>query len=80
MEKVNLTEKFLQLTEHYSPKIAGELNGKSILPEPDHEFHESPPCAYPLAGNLGACIVLGRQSKTPVELYSMAMGGIVAKS
>jgi len=30
MDKVNLTEKFSQLTEHYSPKIAGELNGQMV--------------------------------------------------
>ena len=30
MEKVNLTEKFSQFTEHYSPKIAGELNGQMV--------------------------------------------------
>ena len=30
MEKVNLTEKFSQLSEHYSPKIAGELNGQMV--------------------------------------------------
>jgi mannose-6-phosphate isomerase-like protein (cupin superfamily) len=30
MEKVNLTEKFSQVTEHYSPKIAGELNGQMV--------------------------------------------------
>ncbi len=30
MEKVNLTEKFSQFSEHYSPKIAGELNGQMV--------------------------------------------------
>ena len=30
MEKVNLTEKFSQFNEHYSPKIAGELNGQMV--------------------------------------------------
>ena len=30
MEKVNLTEKFSQFSEHYSPKIAGELNGQML--------------------------------------------------
>ena len=30
MEKVNLAEKFSQFTEHYSPKIAGELNGQMV--------------------------------------------------
>ena len=30
MDKVNLTEKFSQFTEHYSPKIAGELNGQMV--------------------------------------------------
>ena len=30
MEKVNLREKFDSFTEHWSPKIAGELNGQQI--------------------------------------------------
>ena len=30
MDKVNLTEKFSQFTEYYSPKIAGELNGQMV--------------------------------------------------
>ena len=30
MEKVNLREKFGSFTEHWSPKIAGELNGQQI--------------------------------------------------
>src|SRR5215207_23925 len=30
MEKVNLTKKFSQFSEHYSPKIAGELNGQMV--------------------------------------------------
>ena len=30
MDKVNLTEKFSQFTEHYSPKIAGELNCQMV--------------------------------------------------
>jgi len=30
MEKVNLAEKFSQFNEHYSPKIAGELNGQMV--------------------------------------------------
>src|SRR5207342_2849271 len=30
MEKVNLTEKFSQFSEHYSPKVAGELNGQMV--------------------------------------------------
>ena len=30
MEKVNLTEKFSQFSELYSPKIAGELNGQMV--------------------------------------------------
>src|SRR6188768_618280 len=30
MEKVNLAEKFSQFSEHYSPKIAGELNGQYV--------------------------------------------------
>jgi mannose-6-phosphate isomerase-like protein (cupin superfamily) len=30
MNKVNLAEKFSGFTEHYSPKIAGELNGQHV--------------------------------------------------
>lgn len=30
MEKVNLAEKFSLFSEHWSPKIAGELNGQQI--------------------------------------------------
>lgn len=30
MDKVNLTEKFSQFTENYSPKIVGELNGQMV--------------------------------------------------
>jgi len=30
MEKVNLAEKFSQFTEHYDPRIAGELNGQMV--------------------------------------------------
>ena len=30
MEKVNLTEKFGQFTEYWSPKIAGSLNGQQV--------------------------------------------------
>src|SRR5688572_7624687 len=30
MDKVNLAEKFNLFTEHYSPKIAGELNGQLV--------------------------------------------------
>jgi mannose-6-phosphate isomerase-like protein (cupin superfamily) len=30
MDKVNLTEKFSQFNEYYSPKIAGELNGQMV--------------------------------------------------
>lgn len=30
MDKVNLAEKFNLFTEHYSPKIAGELNGQMV--------------------------------------------------
>lgn len=30
MQKVNLTEKFALFTEHWSPKIAGELNGQQV--------------------------------------------------
>ena len=30
MEKVNLHEKFELFTEHWSPKVAGELNGQQV--------------------------------------------------
>jgi mannose-6-phosphate isomerase-like protein (cupin superfamily) len=30
MEKVNLSEKFNLFTEHWSPQIAGELNGQQV--------------------------------------------------
>jgi mannose-6-phosphate isomerase-like protein (cupin superfamily) len=30
MEKINLAEKFSQFSEHYNPKIAGELNGQMV--------------------------------------------------
>lgn len=30
MNKVNLAEKFSTFTEHWSPKIAGELNGQHV--------------------------------------------------
>lgn len=30
MNKVNLLEKFAQFSEHWSPKIAGELNGQQV--------------------------------------------------
>lgn len=30
MEKVNLLEKFQLFTEHWSPKIVGELNGQQV--------------------------------------------------
>ena len=30
MEKVNLTEKFAQFSEHWRPKVVGELNGQEI--------------------------------------------------
>ena len=30
MEKVNLTEKFASFTEHWRPKIVGELNGQEV--------------------------------------------------
>jgi mannose-6-phosphate isomerase-like protein (cupin superfamily) len=30
MEKINLAEKLGQITEHYSPHIAGELNGQLV--------------------------------------------------
>ncbi|MDX2029247.1 MAG: cupin domain-containing protein [Blastocatellia bacterium] len=30
MEKVNLREKLSRFTEHWSPKIAGELNGQHV--------------------------------------------------
>ena len=30
MEKVNIAEKFAAITEHWSPKIVGELNGQHV--------------------------------------------------
>jgi mannose-6-phosphate isomerase-like protein (cupin superfamily) len=30
MQKVNLAEKFSQFSEHWSPKIVGELNGQMV--------------------------------------------------
>lgn len=30
MEKVNLAEKFARFTDHWSPKIVGELNGQQV--------------------------------------------------
>ena len=30
MEKVNLAEKLAQISEHYNPHIAGELNGQMV--------------------------------------------------
>lgn len=30
MEKVNLSEKFSLFTEHWNPKVAGELNGQLV--------------------------------------------------
>ena len=30
MEKINLLEKFSRFTDHWSPKIAGELNGQHV--------------------------------------------------
>ena len=30
MEKVNLTEKFAMFSEHWQPKIVGELNGQQV--------------------------------------------------
>lgn len=30
MEKVSLSEKFAEFTEHWSPKIVGELNGQLV--------------------------------------------------
>src|SRR6185436_20378293 len=30
MEKVNLAEKFSAITDHYNPRIAGELNGQLV--------------------------------------------------
>jgi mannose-6-phosphate isomerase-like protein (cupin superfamily) len=30
MEKVNLAEKFAQFSEHWQPKIVGELNGQHV--------------------------------------------------
>lgn len=30
MEKVSLAEKFAQITEHWRPKVVGELNGQEV--------------------------------------------------
>src|ERR1700682_6546269 len=30
MEKVNLAEKFSQFSDHFNPRIAGELNGQQV--------------------------------------------------
>ena len=30
MQKINLTEKFARLTEHWRPKVIGELNGQEV--------------------------------------------------
>ncbi|GAB3535078.1 cupin domain-containing protein [Pontibacter brevis] len=30
LEKVNLTEKFSQINDHWNPRIAGELNGQQV--------------------------------------------------
>ncbi|WP_276483243.1 cupin domain-containing protein [Paraflavitalea pollutisoli] len=30
MEKINLADKFASFTEHWNPKIAGELNGQHV--------------------------------------------------
>jgi mannose-6-phosphate isomerase-like protein (cupin superfamily) len=30
MEKINIAEKFLMFHDHFSPKIAGELNGQQV--------------------------------------------------
>jgi mannose-6-phosphate isomerase-like protein (cupin superfamily) len=30
IEKVNLADKFAQFTDHWSPRIAGELNGQQV--------------------------------------------------
>lgn len=30
MKKVNLSEKFSQIQEHWSPKVAGRLNGQAV--------------------------------------------------
>ena len=30
MQKVNLGEKFSQITDHWNPRIAGELNGQQV--------------------------------------------------
>ena len=45
MEKVNLTEKFALINEHWCPKVVGELNGQEvklakILGEFPWHFHE----------------------------------------
>lgn len=46
MEKVNLTDKFSRFSEHWSPKIVGELNGQQVklaklLGEFDWHHHEN---------------------------------------
>ncbi|MFN7118408.1 MAG: cupin domain-containing protein [Saprospiraceae bacterium] len=30
IEKVNLTEKFTRITDHWNPRVAGELNGQQV--------------------------------------------------
>lgn len=30
MEKINLAEKFSRFTDHFSPKVVGELNGQQV--------------------------------------------------
>ena len=30
MDKVNLAEKFALITEHWRPKVVGELNGQEV--------------------------------------------------
>jgi mannose-6-phosphate isomerase-like protein (cupin superfamily) len=30
MDKVNIAEKFARISEHYKPRIAGELNGQQV--------------------------------------------------
>ena len=40
MEKVNLAEKFALITEHWRPKVVGELNGQEVkLVNSEASFH-----------------------------------------
>lgn len=46
MEKINLSDKFLQISDYWNPRIAGELNGQQVklvkFKGPfDFHFHEN---------------------------------------